>query len=65
VDPPITEDIFALGSGHAAGHDVDSRYEIGKQSVNVGFRRGEMKFRKALKSFVLLVELTRIELVTS
>ena len=35
------------------------------KNANVGFRRGKIEFRKARKSFVLLVELTRIELVTS
>jgi hypothetical protein len=39
--------------------------EIGKQSANIGLKRGEMIFQEARKLFVLLVELTGIEPVTS
>jgi hypothetical protein len=59
------EDIYALGAGNAASHDVDSRYGIGKCSANVGEKRRGREGGDDAKLLILLVELARIELATS
>jgi hypothetical protein len=43
----------------------DSRYEIGKQSANVGEKRKRGEGGEDAKLLILLVELARIELATS
>jgi len=43
----------------------DSQYGIGKQSANVGEKRRGREGGESAKLLILLVEMTRIELVTS
>jgi hypothetical protein len=59
------ENLFALGAGNRAKHDVDPRHGDSKQQANVGEKRGWREGRKCRKLLILLLELTRIELVTS